>query len=306
MSSENTRTGVKYGLLRPGPSQRNFLDRAMRLGNVELFVVSDGFVRMDGGGMFGVVPRVLWEKVLAPDEFNRVKTALNCLVIVTRDKTILVDTGLGAKLTAKQERNFARKGGAKLLVNLARIGFLPEDIDLVVNTHLHADHAGGNTYRAGQDILPTFPNAEYWIQRQEFLDASFPNERTRATYFADNFIALERVCLLNGDTQITDEVRAIVTPGHTRAHQAILIESKGEKALFLGDVAGRTIYLEHLPWVPAYDIEPMVSIETKRRIREWAFEENMLLVFQHDAVMTLGRLRQDGKEYRVECVATDL
>ncbi|MDL1896935.1 MBL fold metallo-hydrolase [Anaerolineae bacterium CFX7] len=278
----------------------------MRLGNVELFVVSDGFVRMDGGGMFGVVPRVLWEKVLAPDEFNRVKTALNCLVIVTRDKTILVDTGLGAKLTAKQERNFARKGGAKLLVNLARIGFLPEDIDLVVNTHLHADHAGGNTYRAGQDILPTFPNAEYWIQRQEFLDASFPNERTRATYFADNFIALERVCLLNGDTQITDEVRAIVTPGHTRAHQAILIESKGEKALFLGDVAGRTIYLEHLPWVPAYDIEPMVSIETKRRIREWAFEENMLLVFQHDAVMTLGRLRQDGKEYRVERVATDL
>ncbi len=278
----------------------------MRLGNVEIFVVGDGFVRMDGGGMFGVVPRILWEKMLAPDEFNRVKTALNCLIIVTRDKTILVDTGLGAKLTAKQERNFARKGGAKLLTNMARIGFLPHDIDLVINTHLHADHAGGNTYRVGQDILPTFPNAEYWIQRQEFLDAAFPNERTKATYAPDNFIPLERVCMLNGDSQITEEVRTIITPGHTRAHQAVIIESKGEKALFLGDVAGRTIYLEHLAWVPAYDIEPMVSIETKRHIREWAYEENMLLVFQHDAVMTLGRLHKNGKEFKVERVATDL
>ncbi len=278
----------------------------MRLGSVELFVVSDGFVRMDGGGMFGVVPRVLWEKMLAPDEFNRVKTALNCLVIVTREKTILVDTGLGAKLTAKQEQNFARKGGSRLLTNLARIGFLPEDINLVVNTHLHADHAGGNTKRNGVDVLPTFPNAEYWIQRQEFLDASFPNERTKATYFPDNFIPLERVCMLNGDTQITEEVRTMITPGHTRAHQAILIESKGEKAIFLGDVAGRTVYLERLAWVPSYDIEPMTSIETKRRIREWAYEENVLLIFQHDAVMTLGRLRKEGNEFKVERVATDL
>lgn len=280
--------------------------RLMRLGSVELFVVSDGFVRMDGGGMFGVVPRVLWEKMLAPDEFNRVKTAVNCLVIVTREKTILVDSGLGAKLTAKQEQNFARKGGSRLLTNLARIGFLPEDIDLVVNTHLHADHAGGNTKRDGTEIIPTFPNADYWIQRQEFLDAAFPNERTRATYFPDNFIPLERVCFLNGDTQITEEVRTQITPGHTRAHQSIIIESKGEKAIFLGDVAGRTVYLERLPWVPSYDLEPMVSIETKRRIREWAYQENVLLIFQHDAVMTLGRLRKQGDEFRVERVVTDL
>lgn len=280
--------------------------RPMRFGDVELFVVSDGFVRMDGGGMFGVVPRVLWEKILAPDEFNRVKTALNCLVIVTRSRTILVDTGLGSKLTGKQEQNFARKGGSRLLTNLARIGFLPEDIHLVVNTHLHADHCGGNTRRNGQDIVATFPNAEYWIQRQEYLDASFPNERTRATYFADNFIPLERVCFLNGDTQITDQVRTMMTPGHTRAHQSILIESRGEKAIFLGDLAGRTVYLERLAWVPSYDTEPLVSIETKRRVREWAYEENVLLIFQHDAVMTLGRLRKDGEEYHVERVATDV
>lgn len=278
----------------------------MRLGNIELFVVSDGFVRMDGGGMFGVVPRVLWEKMLAPDEFNRVKTALNCLVIVTREKTILVDAGLGTKLTAKQETNFARKGGSRLLTNMARIGFLPEDIDVVVNTHLHADHAGGNTKRNGTEVVATFPNAEYWIQRQEFLDASFPNERTQGTYFADNFIPLERVCLLNGDTQITGEVRTMMTPGHTRAHQSILIESKGEKALFLGDLSGRTVYLERLAWVPSYDTDPLVSIETKRRVREWAYEENILLIFQHDAVMTLGRLRKEGAEFKIERVATDL
>lgn len=278
----------------------------MRIGNVDLFVVSDGFVRMDGGGMFGVVPRVLWEKLLAPDAQNRVLTALNCLLIVTDAKTILVDTGLGTKLSAKQEENFARRGGSRLLNNLARIGVMPQDIDLVVNTHLHADHCGGNTRRDGEEIVPTFPRAEYWVQRQEFLDASFPNERTKATYFPDNFIPLERVCLLDGDTQVTDEVRTMVTPGHTRSHQSILIESGGQKALFLGDLAGRTIYLENLAWVPAYDLEPMVSIETKRRIRQWAFEENVLLIFQHDAVMTLGHIHPDVKQWKVERVATDV
>lgn len=278
----------------------------MRLGDVELYLVSDGFIRMDGGGMFGVVPRVLWEKVLPPDEFNRVKTALNCLVIVTREKKILVDTGLGSKLTAKQEENFARKGGSKLLTNLARLGFLPEDIDIVINTHLHADHCGGNTRYLNGEIVPTFPNAQYWIQRREYLDASFPNERTRATYFADNFIPLPRVCLLNGDTVVTDTVRTIVTPGHTPSHQCVLIESRGEKALFLGDLAGRTIYLERLAWIPAYDVEPLVSLETKRRIRQWAYEENVLLIFQHDAVMTFGRLRKDGEQFKVERVTADV
>lgn len=261
---------------------------------------------MDGGGMFGVVPRVLWEKLLAPDAQNRVLTALNCLLIVTDTQTILVDTGLGTKLSAKQEENFARRGGSRLLSNLARIGFHPEDIDLVINTHLHADHCGGNTRRQGEEIVPTFARAEYWIQRQEYLDASFPNERTKATYFPDNFIPLERVCLLEGDTRVTEEVRTMITPGHTRAHQSILIETGGQKALFLGDLAGRTIYLENLAWVPAYDLEPMVSIETKRRIREWAYEENVLLIFQHDAVMTLGRIHPDGKQWKVEREATDV
>jgi glyoxylase-like metal-dependent hydrolase (beta-lactamase superfamily II) len=278
----------------------------MRLGEVDIFVVSDGFVRMDGGGMFGVVPRVLWEKILAPDELNRVKTALNCLIIVSREKTILVDTGLGTKLTAKQEQNFARKGGSKLLTNMARLGFLPEDVDIVVNTHLHADHCGGNTRRAGDSVVPTFPNADYWIQRQEYLDASFPNERTMATYLPDNFIPLERVCLLNGDTVVTEHVRTVMTPGHTRAHQSVLVESRGEKAFFLGDLAGRTVYLEKLAWIPAYDVEPLVSLETKRRFRQWAYDENVLLIFQHDAVMTLARLVKHGDEFQVERVLTDV
>lgn len=278
----------------------------MRIGNVDIFVVSDGFVRMDGGGMFGVVPRILWEKLLAPDAQNRVLTALNCLLIVTDGKTILVDTGLGTKLMAKQEENFARRGGSRLLGNLARIGIAPQDVDIVINTHLHADHCGGNTWRDGDEILPTFPRAEYWVQRQEFLDASFPNERTKATYFADNFIPLERVCLLDGDARVTEEVRTVITPGHTRSHQSVLIESGGQKAFFLGDLAGRTIYLENLAWVPAYDLEPMVSIETKRHIRQWAFEENVLLIFQHDAVMTLGRIHPDVKQWKVEREATDV
>jgi glyoxylase-like metal-dependent hydrolase (beta-lactamase superfamily II) len=173
---------------------------------------------------------------------------------------------------------------------------------VVINTHLHADHCGGNTWRVAGEILATFPRAEYWVQKQEWADARLPNERTRATYLAENMPSLERVRLIEGDTSVTDEIKCVSTRGHTRGHQSVLIESRGEKAFYLGDMAGRAIYLEKLGWIPAYDVEPLKTLETKRRVREWALEDDVLLIFEHDPGLVCGRMRKDGKLWHVDKV----
>lgn len=274
----------------------------MHIGNVEFFVVSDGVMHVDGGGAFGLVPRTVWERVEPPDELNRIACSLNCLLLVSGGQRILVDTGLGEKLTAKQEANYGRQGGSLLLANLRRAGFKPEEIDLVINTHLHADHCGGNTRRDGERIVETFPHAEYLVQRQEWADARYPNERTRGAYLSENLPPVGRVRLLDGDTRVTDEIKCIVTRGHTRAHQSVLIESRGEQALYVGDMAGRAVYLEKLAWIPAYDVEPLETLETKRRFRDWAIEENVRLIFEHDPRIVCGRMRRDGERWHVEKV----
>ncbi len=274
----------------------------MHIGSVEFFIVSDGVMHVDGGGAFGLVPRAVWERFEPPDDLNRVACPLNCLLLISEGKRILVDTGLGEKLTAKQEANYGREDGSLLLANLGHAGFQPEHIDLVINTHLHADHCGGNTRRLGEGIVETFPNAEYWVQRREWADAEYPNERTRAAYQAENLPPQERVRLLDGDTRVTGEIRCIVTRGHTRSHQSVLIESRGEKALYVGDMAGRAVYLEKLAWIPAYDVDPLETLETKRRIRDWALEENAWLIFEHDPHIECGRMKKDGERWRVEKV----
>lgn len=273
----------------------------MQFGNAEIYIISDGQPMSDGGGVYGLVPKTMWEKITPADELNRVPTALNSLLIVSQGKRILVDTGLGDKLDASGEARVGRTGGPTLLKELERLGFAPEDIDIVVNTHLHSDHCGWNTRRLAGQVVATFPNAEYWIQRLEWADAAFPNERTRGTYFAENFVPLgDKVRLLDGDTRVTDEVKCIITRGHTRAHQSVLVESAGRQALFIGDIAARTVYLERLAWIPAFDVEPLETLETKRRIRDWAIEEEMLLIFQHDPYVNMGCMRRDGDRYKVE------
>jgi len=277
----------------------------LRLGNADLHIVSDGLAWMDGGGHFGLVPKVLWEKVVQADELNRIPMALNCLLVVSEGQRILVDTGFGDKLSPKERQIWSIAGENRLVGDLRRLGFAPEDIEIVINTHLHSDHCGGNTVLRDGQAVPTFPRAEYWIQRLEWADARYPNERTRATYLAENFVPLEergQSRLLYGDTRVTSEVRCIVTRGHTRAHQSVVIESGGETAIYLGDLASWTILMERLAWISAFDVEPLETIETKRRIRDWALEKNALLIFEHDSRVRMGYLREDEGKYKVEAV----
>lgn len=275
----------------------------MRLGNLELHLLSDGQFRLDGGMVFGIVPKVLWEKVLPADELNRVPMALHCLLVVSEGKRILIETGYGDKLSPKQSEQFALwrpEGG--LLDGLQRLGYTAEDIDIVINTHLHPDHCGGNTRLCDGVAVPTFPRAQYWIQRQEWADASFPNERTQPSYPPENWGPLQQagqLSLISGDTRVTGEVRCMTTRGHTRAHQSVLIESAGQAAVFLGDLASKTIQLERLNWTTAFDTEPLETVEIKRAIRDWAWEKHALLIFGHDVRMPLGYLSKEGERFLV-------
>ncbi len=278
----------------------------MLLGEVELTRVSDGVYWLDGGAHFGIVPRVLWEPLIAPDEKHRVPMGLNCLLIQSAGKQILVDTGLGSKLSPKRMDMVGLDREMGLVGRLEEMGFAAEDVDIVINTHLHADHCGGNTtFNTHGQPIPTFARAEYWIQRLEWADACYPNERTGATYLPENLIPLERsgqLRLLAGDTPVTDEVRCMVTRGHTRAHQSVVIQSQGRTAIYLGDVASWKENIERLAWTPAGDVEPLDTIETKRALQRWVLEEEVLLIFEHDPRVTAGYLRQRGDGLEVEPV----
>lgn len=281
-----------------------------RVGEIEITPVSAGLVQVDGGGPFGLVPRVLWSRILTPDDLNRVPMTLTCLLVRTGGRTIVVDTGLGDKL---DERSVEQWGlthpHGTLLDGLARCGVAPGDVDLVINTHLHADHCGGNTTH-GPDgaITPTFPNAEYVVQAREYEDATHPNERTRGTYFAANhepLMARGQLRLLHGDTEIVPGVRGVVTPGHTPGHQSILFESAGQTALFVSDLASYAVHFERLAWMTAYDVEPLVTLESKRRWQAWALETDALLLFQHDNLIPAGRLtRTEQGKLKVAPVET--
>jgi glyoxylase-like metal-dependent hydrolase (beta-lactamase superfamily II) len=276
------------------------------LGDVELTIVSDGRWWQDAGAHFGVVPRVLWEPIIDLDDRHRVPMALNCLLFCSAGKTILVDTGLGSKLSGKERDKFGFESRHGLLDNLHQLGVSAEDVDVVINTHLHSDHCGGNTVLNSSGVpKPTFPRAEYWIQRLEWADARYPNERTGKAYLPENLLPVEeegQLRLLNGDTPVTEEVRCVVTRGHTRSHQSVIFHSQGHTAIYLGDLAPWKENIEKLAWTPAVDVAPLENMETKRSIRQWALEEKALLLFEHDPRIAAGYLHQDGETYHVEPV----
>lgn len=268
----------------------------MKLGAFDIYPVSDGRFRLDGGAMFGVVPKVLWEKCCSVDELNRIPLSLTALLIRANGKNILVDTGLGPKEDEKFRRMFAIERTPTILESLKRLGLEPDDIHLVINTHLHFDHAGGNTTReADGSIRSAFPKARYLIQQGEFEDAVRVNERTRTSYRRDNFTPIAHINqweFLHGDTELVPGVTAVVTAGHTRWHQSVKIESEGKVAFFLGDLIPTVSHLP-LPYIMGYDLFPIQTLETKRWVLDRAFEEQWLLLFEHDPLVQAGYVRKD-------------
>jgi glyoxylase-like metal-dependent hydrolase (beta-lactamase superfamily II) len=278
-----------------------------RLGDLVCHTLDGGRQRLDGGAMFGVVPKPLWEKRITPDERNRIPLALRCLLIEHDAGPVLVDTGIGNKEAAKFQdiygvENRGAEGPTQLDDALAEAGFTAADIRYVINTHLHFDHAGGNTFveAAGGEPQLAFPGATYVVQRRELAFAGSTNERTAASYLAHNFAPLaaaDRWQLVEGETELLPGLRLVPTPGHVPHHQSVLLVSRGETACFLGDLVPTAAHLP-LPWIMGYDLEPVVTLETKRAILGRAEAEGWLLVFEHDPHTGLGRVVLDGKNFR--------
>ena len=251
--------------------------------------------------MFGVVPKVLWEKCCPADDRNRIALSLTCLLIRAHGRNVLVDTGLGDKVDHKFTEMFGVERTPTLLQSLKQHGLGPDDIHLVINTHLHFDHAGGNTSERNGALEPAFPKARYVVQRGEYQDAVRPNERTRASYRAENITPpamAKHWEFVEGDTELLPGVSVMVTPGHTPHHQSIKVDSGGQVALFLGDVIPTVSHLP-LPYIMGYDLSPLQTLETKRWLLQRAYEERWLLVFEHDPQLQMGYVHKDvdGRYY---------
>lgn len=286
------------------------LDTRM-LGRWRIHAIQAGGQQLDGGAMFGVVPKPLWERRIAADARNRIPMSMRCLLIEHDDGLVLIDSGVGNKETTKFHDIYgienvastdALPGRTALEAGIQRAGFSVDDVSLVINTHLHFDHAGGNTWRneAG-DVLATFPKARYVVQRGEVEYARRANERTSASYFPHNWdpiFAAGNFDLVDGEPELRPGIRLRRTPGHTPHHQSVILSSGGETLCFLGDVVPTTHHLP-LPWIMGYDVEPLVTLESKRALLGEAVAGDWQLVFEHDAAVGFGRAAHDAKGYRL-------
>ena len=276
-------------------------------GDIHVATVNAGSIRLDGGAMFGVVPKPLWSRRAASDRRNRISLAMRCLLIRTPGATVLVDSGLGNKEDTKFHDIYAvRNEGTptRLESSLRALGVTPADVDIVVNTHLHFDHAGGNTTRtAGGEIVPAFPNAEYVIHRGEWEYAHLDNERVRASYIEHNFDPLDdtgRVRWVEGDrATVAPGVETIRTPGHTPYHQSVLVTLGDRRLLYLADLVPTRAHLP-LPWIMGYDVEPLVTLESKRTWIGRAAREGWLLGFEHDPMAAWGTAAVGDRQGRAE------
>ncbi len=279
----------------------------MKLGDLEFQILSDGGFRLDGGAMFGVIPRPLWEKKFAPDERNRVRIAMNCLLIRSAGKWLLVETGCGDKWDDKRRDIFAIEKPPRLLDRLAERGLRPEDIDIVINTHLHFDHCGWNTRIMDRRVVPTFPNARYVVQKGELEHARRPNERDRASYIPANFLPVEAAgqwWLLEGEREIVPGVELIRMPGHTADMQCVRLSGGGKTAFFFADLVPTTA---HLPpaWIMGYDLYPMVTLENKKKWVPEIARQGWLALFGHDPAVPAAYLRERDGEHVAEPIKVD-
>ena len=274
----------------------------MTFGEFTLTPLLDGYIRLDGGAMFGVVPKTLWSKRMAPDDRNRITMAMRPLLIrPARGPLTIVDAGAGDKMDAKSRDIYGLDRTENLDVTMARAGVRAEDIELVIASHLHFDHAGGFTVRREDGtVVPRFPRARYVISRGEWEDATHPHERNRASYFAENYQPLVDagvVDFVDGEREILPGVRYRRTGGHTRWHQMIVIESAGTTAVFAADLMPTTAHVD-VPWIMAYDLYPMDTLEFKRAFVKEAIAREYLIFFEHDPNIAAGFIRErDGRVY---------
>jgi glyoxylase-like metal-dependent hydrolase (beta-lactamase superfamily II) len=266
---------------------------SLTLGDFELSVFSDGTYPLDGGAFFGVIPKIMWSRKASADERNYVQAGLNSLLIRTGKQNVLVETGMGNKLSERMVKFYGQP--AELLANLAGGGIAPEDIDIVINTHLHFDHCGWNTVQKDGKIVPTFPRAKYYAPEGEWQYARRPSERDAISYIPDNYDPLVRsgqMRLLKGGEEIVPGISVQTFPGHTAHMQAVMVESGGRTACYISDLIPTTAHID-ITWGMAFDLYPLQTIESKKQYYAKAIPEKWLTVFTHDAKMPWAFVEKD-------------
>ena len=275
---------------------------SVRIGEIEVLPLSDGTFRLDGGAMFGVVPKTLWGRQVAVDGDNRIPLSLTPLLVRTAGLNVLVDAGVGDKLSPKARLIYSIDQSVSLDQTLAAAGLRAGDIDVVLATHLHFDHAGGFTTVIDDQVRPRFPNARYLIRRGEWDDAMAPNERTRASYLRENYAPLAEAGLVDfieADGEVLPGISVWRTGGHTRHHQVVRFDSGGSTGLFLADLVPTVAHLPE-PWVMGYDLYPLETLAAKKQWLQMATEGEYVIFFEHDPAVRAGRIRVVDGTRRVE------
>ena len=274
------------------------------LGDLELYSLSDGLFRLDGGAMFGVVPKPLWSRRAPADERNRISLTMRPLLVRTPRHVVLIDAGVGDKLTAKERDIYGIDQATNLQTSLASVGLSPTDVDVVIASHLHFDHAGGFTMSRDGRVAPVFPRARYVIRRQEWDDATHPHERNRASYVEaayEPLVAAGVVDFNEGDGEVLPGISVWRTGGHTMHHQLIRIESRGRTAVFAADLMPTTAHVDE-PWIMGYDLYPMDTLTYKKRFLREAIDGEYVIFFEHDPGIAAGVIREQNGRKTVEAV----
>lgn len=278
----------------------------MKLGDLEFHIIVTGTFGLDGGAMFGVIPKPMWEKKITPDSRNRITLAMNSLLVRAGGKRILIETGAGDKLNPKL-RDIYALDGPRLIEGLRHYGLHPEEVDIVVNTHLHFDHCGGNTRVEKDKVVPTFPNARYIVHKGEFEHAKNPTERDRASYMPENYMPIEaagKFSLIADDRVIAPGVELIRVPGHVADMLCVKLHGGGKTAFLFDDLIPMTPHLG-LPWIMGYDLYPMMTLENKKKWLPIVAREEWIALFCHDPKIPAAYLRERDGQYEPEPVKVD-
>lgn len=274
--------------------------KRLALGDLQLTLLHDGPFKLDGGAMFGVVPRTLWEKKTPADDRNRIQLAMRPLLVEASWGRMIIDCGAGNKMTPKEVDIYGLDRSRALDHSLDEVGLSADDIEIALATHLHFDHFGGATARRNGELEPRFRNARYLIRAAEWEDATHPHERNRASYLQDDFVPLKPAGVIDfyeGDQEIRPGVRVVRTGGHTGQHQIVYVESNGATAVFVADLIPTTAHLQD-PWIMGYDLFPMETLAFKKRFIREAIDREYLIVFEHDPHVAAGYIRErDGRRY---------